>query len=46
MSPLAVWIQLGIVSKEAAAKARDAGLEIVMDYCMKIEHAERFEVVC
>lgn len=33
-----VWMQLDIVHEEAAAKARDAGLEVVMDKCTKIEH--------
>ena len=34
----AVWMQLDIVHEEAAAKARAAGLEVVMDKCTKIEH--------
>jgi predicted CoA-binding protein len=37
--PVAVWMQLGIVNEDAAAKAKEAGLLIVMDRCMKIEHA-------
>lgn len=37
-----VWMQLGVINEEAAEKARDAGLEVVMDRCMKIEHARLF----
>ena len=37
-----VWMQLGIVNQEAAQKARDAGLEVVMDRCVKIEYARLF----
>jgi len=33
----AVWMQEGIVNEEAAAKAREAGIEVVMDRCMKKE---------
>jgi predicted CoA-binding protein len=35
----AIWMQLGLVHNEAAGKARAAGLRVVMDRCMKVEHA-------
>lgn len=35
----AVWMQLGLVEPESARKARDAGLQVVMDHCLKVEHA-------
>lgn len=37
-----VWMQLGVVNREAEQKAVDAGLEVVMDRCMKIEFARLF----
>jgi len=35
----AVWMQEGIMNQEAAKKAREAGLMVVMDKCMLKEHA-------
>jgi predicted CoA-binding protein len=37
-----LWQQLGVRNEGAAAKARAAGLETVMDRCVKIEHGRLF----
>jgi predicted CoA-binding protein len=37
-----LWQQLGVKNEQAAAKARAAGLEAVMDRCVKIEHGRLF----
>ena len=35
-----VWMQQGLVEPASARKARAAGLQVVMDRCMKIDHAQ------
>jgi hypothetical protein len=37
-----LWQQLGVRNESAAAKARAAGLDTVMDRCVKIEHGRLF----
>lgn len=37
-----LWQQIGVINREAAAKAEAAGLDAVLDRCVKIEHARLF----
>ncbi len=37
-----VWFQLGVINPEAAKLAADAGLDVVVDRCVKIEYARLF----
>jgi predicted CoA-binding protein len=37
-----VWMQLGIINTEAASKARQAGLDVVMDSCCAVDHRRLF----
>jgi uncharacterized protein len=37
-----IWMQLGIVNHDAAAMAEEAGLTVIMDRCIKIDHHDLF----
>jgi predicted CoA-binding protein len=37
-----LWMQIGVVHEAAALRAREAGLEVIMNRCMKIEHARLY----
>lgn len=34
----ALWLQLGMINEEAAEIARSGGLDVVVDWCLKVEH--------
>lgn len=34
-----IWMQLGVIHEEAAARARAVGIPVVMDRCLRVEHA-------
>lgn len=34
-----LWLQFGVISEQGAQIARKAGLDVVMDRCLKVEHA-------
>jgi len=34
----AIWMQLGVVHNEAALKAKESGIQVVMDRCIMVEH--------
>lgn len=37
--PKAIWMQLEVINEEAAQRAEEAGVQVIMDKCTKIEHA-------
>lgn len=41
--PRIFWMQLGIENQEAASLLTDAGIDVVMNKCMKIEHGRLFK---
>lgn len=40
----ALWMQTGILNAEAAQVAQQAGLDVIMDRCMMVEHRQRLSM--
>jgi predicted CoA-binding protein len=38
-----IWMQIGVINHEAAARAEGAGLRVVMNHCPKIEYQRLFD---
>lgn len=39
--PKTLWLQLGLSDERVAAEARAAGIQVVMDRCLKVDHARQ-----
>ncbi|MCI1693490.1 CoA-binding protein [Aneurinibacillus aneurinilyticus] len=39
IKPKVIWMQQGVYNEEAARKAQEAGITVVMDQCIKVDHA-------
>jgi len=41
LKPKLIWMQLGVIHAEAADSANSAGIGVIMDRCIKIEHQKK-----